>query len=145
MSEEKEPTSFTDWHKNAFNKLKETLLFNAKKAEIPIQKRINELRDSVARGNRARNLVQLDVWKDDLIPFFQEECGGPMAWVPEEGKEFNITEVNAKHFFQSGKAVVLQRLLARLKRYSEEGVRAEAELEFEKKKIEQMKKAAQFR
>lgn len=132
-----------------FNKAKETLnrviSLNRAKAAMPRENRIRELQMAAARGVRANALVQSESWREDLLPFLQEESSQIRPWRPDAGKVFDPMAVDANYYYFSGKAVMVADLMARLQRWSEEGARAQQELDAMLKREEEARRAVAYR
>ena len=133
--DEKEPTSWPEYFKAQITKLQEAIKKNRDDDDIPVRNRIRELQDVVALGHRCRGFVNSEFFKDDLMPWLQKEAGQAVVpWRP--GQDFDPYSVQANHFFNSGKASVVESLLTWLHRSSDDGLRAEKQIAFEKRKLE---------
>lgn len=141
--EEKEPQSFSDFFTAAIEKLQESVGFNRAKIENRHRNRIAELREAVAKGQRAREFAHANFWTEDLLPWLRKEAGGVKPWRP--GDSFDPYSVEANHFYHSGQAALLEKMLKRLTLWTEEGERAEQQIAFETKKIEEARKAVLYR
>lgn len=132
-----------------FNKAKETLnrviSLNRAKAEMPRENRIRELEIAAARGVRANVLVQSESWREDLLPFLQDEASQIRPWRPDSGKAFDPMAVDANYYYFSGKAVMVADLISRLQRWSDEGARAQRELDAMRKREEEARRAVAYR
>ena len=133
MNEEKRPQSFSDFFQQGIEKLRQTVAFNKSKLEVPIKNRISELQDISARGHRARGFVDSAFWKEDLLPWLKQEANGIRPWSP--GKPFDPFDVKANVFYDSGKVQLFGNLLNKLISWSQEGMQADKEMEFELKKL----------
>jgi hypothetical protein len=131
----KEPQSAAEFFKGAIESLENTFGLNKARLEKEGIRRIAELQEKVARGDRARALVDMDVWKKDIVPHFEQGASKAMKpWRPGE----SLDAVDPTYFHASGYANAFLDLITKLRGWSEEGVAAARELAFEQ---EQRKKA----